>query len=558
MFGVHKRPGVAEAAAAKAAAASAFNGLYPSEFTARWMYMPHKSDLLPFSFTGREYLIPVYDTPAKRVLLMCARQVEKSTTLGNQMLAYAALRHYFRSLYVSPTETQTTTFSRDKVSTPIKYSEKLQAMKGGSRYEDNVLYKKFVTESDLTFRFAFLHADRCRGLSADLLCLDELQDLLVDVIPIIEEALSHSPYQILRYAGTPKSLDNTINWYWENYSSQNEWVIPCDACNHWNVPDVANVGKTHLICSKCGKQIYAKHDRAQWASMRDEDWHRNPRDGTGKSIAEPFEGYRISQLTVPWVAWSTILDKRGRYGVGRFANEVLGRAYDSSEKLLSKTVLQPLCRPELRLVDAVNFIGRNKTYMGIDWGGYGQTQTSFTVVTIGTYLADKFTFIYAKRYEAAEADSDFMITHIMRTAHQFRVSLIGTDYGGGQEHNRRLIQEFGLRRIVRYQYAGTKLMYFDRSLARYMANRTEVIMAFVNGILNDHFRFPCWEDMQYPFMSDLLSLFREWNSRGTAVNIQRTPGTSDDTAHSMVYAMLTSMINHPRLDILAPIGEERG
>ena len=518
------------------------------------MYMPSGGKLEEFSFTGREYLTDIYDTSKPRVLLMCGRQVEKSTTLGNQILAYTSLQHYFRSLYVSPTETQTQTFSRDKISTPIKYSDKLKFMKGRSpTFEDNVLYKRFITDSDITMRYAFLNADRCRGISAHQLLLDELQDLLVDVIPVIEEVLSHSEYKYKRYAGTPKSVDNTINYYWENYSTQNEWVVPCEGCNHWNIPSFEHIGKHFLICSKCGKQIYAGHPRAQWASMRDDDWRRNPRDNRGKTC-DSFEGYRISQLTVPWVEWTDIHSKMSMYDKGRFMNEVLGQAFDSSDRLMSKAKLFPHCTPSAKMVDAINFAGRSDLYMGVDWGGYGQSETSFTVVSIGGFLGGKFTYIYFKRFEAAEADSDYMIAHIIHLAQKFHIHLIGTDYGGGQDNNRKLISAFSIKRILRYQYVETKRLYFDKALMRFMVNRTEALMSLVNAIHNGLIAFPRWEDIEYPFMGDLMALYREWNSRGTKVMIQRSPGSSDDSAHSMLYCLLASMVKHPRPDILTPSG----
>ena len=207
--------------------------MFPTEFVSSFMNIPIAGELEKFSFEGRRYLLPVYDTPAKRVLLQCGRQVEKSTTLGNITLTYAMLRKHFRSLFVSPTQQQTETFSRDRITTPIELSDTLTAFSKGENTKNNVLYKKFLTGSDVTFRYAFLHADRVRGISADMLLLDEIQDILTEVIPVIEEALAHSPFQILRYSGTPKSLDNTISYYWEQFSTQNEWVIPCDGCNKW-------------------------------------------------------------------------------------------------------------------------------------------------------------------------------------------------------------------------------------------------------------------------------------------------------------------------------------
>ena len=184
------------------------------------MYLPVHGELKPFSFRNREYLLPIYNTSARKVLLQCGRQVEKSTTLGNIALTYSMLRKHFRTLFVSPTQTQTEVFSRDKIETMILNSRKLKTLATGRGTKDNVLFKKFITGSEMTLRYAFLHADRVRGIFADMLLLDEIQDILTEVIPVIEEALSHSDYKIYRYSGTPKSLDNTIAYYWENYSTQ--------------------------------------------------------------------------------------------------------------------------------------------------------------------------------------------------------------------------------------------------------------------------------------------------------------------------------------------------
>ena len=89
-------------------------------------------------------------------------------------------------------------------------------------------------------RYAFLNADRVRGIPADMVCIDEIQDVLTDNIPVIEECVSHSSFKYKLYAGTPKSLDNTLESLWVEDSTQNEWVVPCDSCGggdyrHWNI-----------------------------------------------------------------------------------------------------------------------------------------------------------------------------------------------------------------------------------------------------------------------------------------------------------------------------------
>jgi hypothetical protein len=46
----------------------------------------------PFSLAGRPYLIPIYDSTAKNLVIRASRQVEKSTFLANRIV-YAKVVH---------------------------------------------------------------------------------------------------------------------------------------------------------------------------------------------------------------------------------------------------------------------------------------------------------------------------------------------------------------------------------------------------------------------------------------------------------------------------------
>ena len=512
--------------------------------------MPVTGDLKPFSFKGRRYLEPIYNTNSKRVLLQCGRQVEKSTTLGNLALTYSILQRHFRTLFVSPTQQQTETFSRDKVATPIELSEKLKIFAQGRGTKDNVLYKKFITGSDITLRYAFLHADRIRGISADLLLLDEIQDILTEVIPVIEEALSHSQYKILRYSGTPKSLDNTISYYWENYSTQNEWVIPCDSCGggdyrHWNITGEKNIGLKYLICDRCGKQIFPNHPEAQWASM-------NPNPPT----SVPFEGYRIPQLIAAWTDWNEIIDKKNRYTRRQFFNEVLGRGYDAGDRPLTKSAIRACCESTLSMHPPPGRLGGNEYFLGVDWG---TGENTYTVMALGHYVGGRFRVILMKRFEGDEAEPQRVLNSITEIVNKYQVSIIGADYGGGYDRNDTLIRRHGLTKVARYQYVNTnKKVYFDKALSRFMVNRTAVLMDIINAInRGNNFIFPRWEEFEHPFAQDMVNIYSEYRESRRAIILDRTPGTTDDSLHAITYCFLASMIKYPRPDILSPIGDEK-
>jgi hypothetical protein len=530
--------------------------LFPSEYTNYAFRMPnHEGILSNFDFTGREYLIPIYDTPAKNLLLKFGRQCEKSTTLGNKLISYSVLRPFIRSLYVTPSEQQTTVFSSERIATPIEMSPVLQNYMrntGKKRVVDNVLLKVFNTGSRITFRYAHYDADSSRGISADKLVVDEIQDILLDVLPVLEECISHGTLKTKEYAGTPKTFDNPIEHYWAQFSTQYEWVIPCDSCGggdyrHWNIIVYDSVQRKGLSCTRCGKVINPRHPDAGWASMRDENWLRNPPNGI-----IPYEGYRIAQPMVSWLSWEEVYDKKIKYPMSKFHNEVLGLSYDAGEKLVNKQALIDSSDSSIDENTIKNAVGRTPLFMGVDWGGGSET-SSFTAISIIGYAGEKVMVFYMKRLTGMEAEPANVVNTICSLIDKYKVHLVGCDYGGGLDRNDTLIRRYGLQKILRYQYVNTKKIYFDSSLMRWMANRTEVLMALVNAINRTNvFSFPRWELWEHTAAPDILSLLLERSEKTGSSTIIRTPGQPDDIAHSLLYAFLASMVVYPRPDILTP------
>lgn len=529
--------------------------LTPSQFveTSILMPNPHTRRLENFSFDERGYLQTVYDCQAPRILMMCGRQVEKSTTLANKMLAYSCLIPHFKTLYVSPSSTQTKEFSKTRIREMQETCPDLRTWFPSS-LTDNILEKKAINRSQITLRYAFLNADRCRGLSADLIALDEFQDLLLDNIPVIEEAASHSAFRWFIYSGTPKSLDNPIQHYWENYSTKNEWAVPCDRHGlpgdpstwHWNILGEANIGLKHLICDKCGEQIYAQHPHSQWVKT-----------GNPSENYDIYEGFRVPQLMVPWMDWKNILTKYNQYPRPKFFNEVLGTSFDSGQRPLVQQDMIDNCRGDLEmspeaLSEFVKNNGSHRLYAGIDWGA--DSNNSYTILTICTYIEGKFTLLFAHRFSGIEAEPKIQIAKIKKLLTAFRIHRVGVDYGGGFWPNDELLRSFGSQRIVRYQYSSPKtLMKFDSDKGRYMVHRSEIMSIVFNAIKRrDVFRFPNWQEFNSPFGADFLSIFSEYNERRRITEFKKSPNTTDDTFHSFVFCFMASLIDHPRVDLIIP------
>ena len=535
----------------------------PSNFTEFAVMLPDKENqnYKAFSFKERRYLRRIYDTSSKRTLLKCGRQVEKSTLLGNKLLAYSCINTALNSLYVSPTNQQTKVFSQDRLKEPIETSPYLKSWTT-TKLSDNVFLKKFINRSQITLRYAYINADRVRGIPADVICLDELQDLLTDNIPVIEECASHSHLKIFMYSGTPKSLDNTIEHYWTRFSTQNEWVVPCHRHSistpsgvtkqYWNILSEEHIGLKGLVCDKCHKPIHPMDDKSDWVSM-------NPGILRDTHIAKPFEGFRIPQLMVPWISHSDILQKQKTYSRGKFYNEVLGLSYDSGTRPLTRQDVMDNCDERLLLTH--EYLTKIKTtigdvhqvYAGIDWG---TGENTYTVLTLGAYLGDgKFTIFYVRRFEGRESEPQIQIEEISRIISEWRIQLIGCDYGGGFWPNDELTRRFGWQRIVKFQYSQpAQKVHWQKDLHRFMVHRTEVMSDVFNAIKRrDVFRFPNWEQFQSPFGADMLNIFSEYSEQLRQNVYKKSPNATDDTYHSILLCFLASMLRHPRPDVISPM-----
>jgi hypothetical protein len=531
----------------------------PSKFVEFAVRIPAQGVLERFDFRTRPYLRAIYDTPAKRRLLLAGRQVEKSTLLGNTCVAYAAMNPFFRILYVSPSNQQTKTFSHDRIEEAIEISPVLKTFTN-TRLLANVLEKKFVNQSKIVMRFAFLNADRCRGLPADLVLIDEFQDIILDNVPVIEECAFHSKFKLFLYSGTPKSLDNTLEYYWSRYSTQNEWMVPCKRHGlpsrpgtwHWNILGEDNIGDSGLICDKCGSPIAASDPDCCWMAL-----NPNPK------VEKPYEGYRLPQIMVPWVDFSDIRDKQRKYTRARFHNEVLGRSYDSGTRPMTRQDVLQNCREDLSMEyyhQAEEWASSYPIFLGVDWGS---GENSYTVVSLGGYLPfdpEHFTYFYLKRFEGSESEPKFQIGLIKSLVSRFKVRFIGADYGGGHWPNDELVREFGAEKVKKYQYVGNvkKKIAFEPRLGvpRYLCHRTEVMSDVMNAVKRGNvFRYPRWEEFEDPFAMDFTNIFSEFNERLRMNVFRHAPGMPDDSFHSCLYCFLASFFYKPRPDVILPTRE---
>lgn len=490
----------------------------------------------PYCLADRKPLIALYDLEETDVLLMMGRQYGKSTFIASDSLMDIATLPFFNILYVSPRQDQTSEFSNSKLLPFIKFSPNFKDMfMQSAGLIQNVNRKTFDNGSGMILKYAFHTADAIRGISADKITIDEIQDIIMGNVPIIEECLSGSSYQWRTYAGTPKTLNNTLAQVW-NKSTQNEWVLKCPHCNLWNILMMENIGPNGLICKKCGKDI-PKDAQGEWVARRPM--------GDGVYMA----GFRVPQLISPTVKWSRIIEKLKTYPTAKFMNEVMALPYDNSANPITEGEIKAVCDP-----DKKNEFIRNKfndgmhIFLGVDWGHgdvslkaqRGGAATGYTVMCAGYYdYNGNFKLLGMKRFSGMESDPIHQVQQVFQTANRIGVTAVGVDWGGGFMHNAQLKQLLGPQRIIEWQ-ANDSLRVSARWIPeanRMLFNRTECMTDRFVEIKNQKVSFFNWQEFK-DFAPDFLTICVDYRGNGRDMYYDHV--LPDDAFHAYMMCKMTA------------------
>lgn len=458
--------------------------------------LPNMAPLLPLllNLDGKPYTVTdkhfqfetlFYTRMPKQSVLKTGRQVGKSTVMASHGIITSTSIPFFRTLYVTPLFEQVRRLSSTYVGPFINQSP-VRDLWCNSSTENSVLQRSFRNMSMMQFSFALLDADRIRGIRTHKMIIDEVQDMDPEHIPIIKETMSASPWGISQYTGTPKTKDNTIEGLWQS-SSQAEWVIPCSACNKWNIASVdhdleamigphrPDISATNpgTICAnpKCRRVIHP--DRGRWL-------HRFP------ERRFKFAGYHIPQ-PVMWIhyaheaKWGELLAKRegyGNYTPTRFQNEVLGESCNAGIQLVSKEDVERAC-DESRVNDpkdparSVSQIDKYEhRVLAVDWGGGGEDGVSLTVIVVmGITSSGRIDVIWARRLYTPH-DHLAEAYECRRVFKMFKCHYMTHDYTGAGTLRETFLVQGGLsvERIVPIAYvraASANVMNFVKPTARH-------------------------------------------------------------------------------------------
>lgn len=474
----------------------------------------------------------IYNCPSQRMVIVSGRQIGKSTSAANFMVAECIGQPHWEAIGVLPSIMQMRRFSNQRVGKIISDSPIIKKWFTNSQVKKNTMERGILNGSMMYFG-ALSQVESLRGLSANRILEDEVQDMVSDDLPIVEEALSgqSSERQFILRTGTAKTVGNLLETTFRE-STMCEWIVKCPAGHH-NIPSAENIGKKGFTCKKC----YSLCD---------------VRDGYWKAMAshadeKKWVGFRVPQIILPLHTedpkkWEEILRKKNG-GVNKiiFANEVMGHAAGSGIDFLSEDDLRGCCAPDFEMYEYQP--PRDETFYcrlaTIDWGL--TARKSYTLLSIwGVTTSGRLKLLHAHRY--LETDIFKQVDDIASRIINFGAEIVGADWGAGFAQAV-MLEEKIRRRVVRFMYVSEQreLAKYDHNATLFKVNRTQAMTETFLRMKEKVFWFPGWNEFQH-FAKDILCIFMEpiddKRTSNDKFKYDHPEDSPDDFAHTCTYAVL--------------------
>ena len=481
----------------------------------------------------------IYDVMPRFMLLIAGRQIGKSVSLGGRSVTQSVAKEHFNSLYVTPFSEQAKRFSKAYLD-PFIDSPLIKKYFKDNSVTKNVLEKSFTTGSRIYLSYAQdeQDADRIRGIMADQLMYDEVQDVSFAALPAIFETLSASEYGYKILSGTAKSTSNTIELLWQT-TCKFEWIMKCSHCNYYNIPDTYDncikicTNPATPVCIRCQKPLDVT--KGSWVATRP-----SVKDNIGFHLPQII----MSANTTPtkWVETYAKVQQAltfGMYSPAKLSTEVFGISTDLAGKTLSVKDAMQCCNP-LR-TGYYEISPTDKSYafivLGVDWSVTSSTK-SFTVASVyGFSLTGKMDLIYAEKIQGI--DTLIQIQRMEDLYRQYKCHLIAADRGVGVVQVQTLQSRLGFDKVIAVNYVSAKVaVKWNREGQFISADRTraidDVVMKIKHGI--ERFETPSY-DITKNIWKDALNIYEEETSASTRV-YRHHPDEPDDWLHSSVFAYI--------------------
>jgi hypothetical protein len=408
---------------------------------------------------GWKFMVDVYRYIALEATKKSGKPIvmKKGRQVGATMMA-GALDLYFtnsglyskppiRVVHLFPALAQVKKFSQDKLEGMIRTAKGDLINKNklkGPNAVDNLTMKQFQNGT-LWIDSLGADGDRIRGMTADVVFFDEVQDMYAQGIGNATKILTASKYGptgqgVQVYFGTPKERNSYFSTIWE-MSDQRYYHLGCKNCkktfpfylpedNRW---EEIWVDEYDIKCPLCGHKQHKIDaiEHGKWVATRNTDECK-------------FVGFHINQLYIPYFSKQNIINLMPKNNPTQteriWNNEVVGEFYSGYGLPLTKADIYNHCRDPDRVFSTRISQGSKTTYLGVDWGGKDDQS--------GAISGQSFSCVVIL---SAQPDGTLLVEH----AHKLRKN--NFDYK--KETINEMYRRFGVKRGVSDWFYGQDVVY---------------------------------------------------------------------------------------------------
>lgn len=482
----------------------------------------------------------IYDISPPEMLIKAGRQIGKSVSLGGMLVAEGIIRPYFNSIYIAPLSQQASRFSSAYLD-PFLNSPIIRKHYKDSTTLKNVFEKSLNNGSRIYLSYAETEqdADRVRGASGDQLLLDEIQDISMEAIPILRETLAASDHAFVRYTGTAKTENNTLEINWRR-SNMLEWVVKCPHCSKYTIPTDFEICMKIMQnpdgpgCVHCGRIIDMK--TGKWMAARPQEKY--------------MIGCHMPQFIIPArnkpKKWRELRDKvlNGGYSMQKVSNEVFGLASGVGGRILSMKEAMACCDPNRTEWDT-KFPHDDRhivcTVLGVDWSTTGSTKSYTIISVLGYDFTGKAYLLYSQKLDGIDILDQ--VRRVEQLYEQFECTMIGSDRGVGVLQGQMMKRHLGEDRVNMINYVSAKhTLRWDKDGQFFSADRTTNMdtMFLKAKYGKQNFETPSWI-LTGDFWQDALNIFEEESHTGKRL-YRKDEDLCDDWFHSIVFANIAYMV----------------
>ena len=287
----------------------------------------------PFSYDRHEYLIEPYKDDHPHQVEMKAAQLGLTSKAMLRVAYGARYKGYRGILYLFPSKSDVTDFSRGRVDPLI--DENPDTIGKWLRDTDAANIKRIWNA------FLYLRGMKSRvglkSLPSDLIIFDELDEAPQNAIDMAMERMAHSEFKEVLKLSNPTLPEYGIDKAFQE-TDQRYWLLKCekcggDTCLEDTFPDclISTNGRVIRACQQCHTEL--NPSIGQWVARR-------------PSITDK-RGYHYSQLFSHFVDPADILHQfRTTSNLTDFYNLKIGNAYVEAENRLSVQDVLSLCGNE--------------------------------------------------------------------------------------------------------------------------------------------------------------------------------------------------------------------